>query len=594
MGSLALALGSPGLASAQAIARMLEAAPHRGTPTDPIQIGEAWLGVAVSDDLEDASVALDGELAAAFSGILDNREALCADFGLSEPDGSSPSAARVCLEAHRRWGDDAPRHLRGLWALVITDGHSAWGSRDPLGLRSLFFRRDAKAVYMATEAKQIVAGTGLSPEPDIEVIERIVFREYDDDTPAALRGAERVPRGMTVRLGERGFSRRRYWDPASILETGSFTDDELAERFHEVMTQAASRALMGDDVISLSGGLDSSAVASYAAPVHLERTGRPLEALSVVYPKFPAVDEREYIELVSGYVGLALHTYEESSKTLDDVDEWMAVLDSPLPQFFLPESAEHYRKARSMGYRTMLTGELAEWIVERRSYLISYLFLKGRWGPLIEHLRRQRRVHSTPWRGIAKQLGVSFLTPSLERVWTKVRPASVLLPPWIDEARLRRVEARYATPPSERWSGYQVAIFMGPDLAGEADDVAQAVTGVRSRRPFGDLDVVEFFLSLPAEQKFPDTHFKGLLRRMLRGRVPDVLLDTPNKAVFNDAVMARADYDKLRDLLVRPPHRLSGVDYALLAERLDRGDFEISEYEWAKNLAATHAFLRRW
>jgi asparagine synthase (glutamine-hydrolysing) len=360
------------------------------------------------------------------------------------------------------------------------------------------------------------------------------------------------------------------------------------------MTTAAARSLHGDDVVSLSGGIDSPAVAAYAAPIHRERTGTRLPALSVVYPNFPEIDESAYIHAVVDRLDLELHTYEESAKTLDEVDDWMAVLDGPVPQFFLAESAEHYRKARSMGFRTMLTGELAEWFVERRDYLIPHLLLHGRFRPLVDHLGRQRRLHGVGPKGIARQLGAAFVTPRIERAWTRVRPAAVEMPAWIDEARLRRVEARYATPARERWSAFQVALFTGPDLAAEAEDIVQAVTGMRVRRPFGDQDLIEFFLRLPAEQKFPDTHYKGLLRRLLRGRLPDQLLDRPSKAVFNRAVLARADDEALRRLLLDPPHRIPGVRYDVLAERLTHGGFEISEYEWTKNLAATHAWLARW
>ena len=66
------------------------------------------------------------------------------------------------------------------------------------------------------------------------------------------------------------------------------------------------------------------------------------------------------------------------------------------------------------------------------------------------------------------------------------------------------------------------------------------------------------------------------------------------KAIFNAAVMARADYPALRRLLLDPPHRIDGIRYDILAERLERQDFDISEYEWTKNLAATHAWLARW
>ena len=589
MGSLALVLSFDGPPDRGAVAHALSAAPHRGAPAGSASVGGASLGVS-DDALTDASVASDDVLAVAFVGTMDNLAELAGDLGIS----AEATPAAVYLHAYRRWGDRAPARVRGPFCVVITDGRTAWASRDPLGLKPLFFRREPRRVAVATEAKQVLAACGRSLEPDLEVVEAIVFREYDDDTPSALKGAERVPRGMTVRLGRNVAARGRYWDPRSILETSRLGEDEIAEAFHAAMTTAAARSLHGDDVVSLSGGIDSPAVAAYAAPAYRERTGERLPALSVVYPRFPEIDESPYIEMVVGRLDLELNTYEESAKTLDEVDGWMAVLDGPLPQFFLAESAEHYRKARSLGFRSMLTGELAEWFVERRDHLIAHLLLHGRFGPLVDHLRRQRRLHGVGPKGLARQLGSAFVTPRIERAWTRVRPAAVEMPPWIDEARLRRVEARYATPARERWSAYQVALFTGPDLAAEAEDVVQAVTGMRVRRPFGDQDLIEFFLRLPAEQKFPDTHYKGLLRNLLRGRLPDPLLDRPSKAVFNRAVLARGDDDALRRLLLDPPHRIPGVRYDVLADRLEHGGFEISEYEWTKNIAATHAWLARW
>jgi asparagine synthetase B (glutamine-hydrolysing) len=569
---------------------MLAAAPHRGAPGPSSSLGAAELAVTVADERDQASVAVDGDLAAAFVGILDNAAELAGVLGL----GAGPSAARVFLEATRRWGDDAPRRVRGPFAAAVTDGERVWLSRDPLGLRCLFFRRDPRGTFVATELKQVMAGCERPLEPDPDVVEAIYFGEYDDDTPTAIVGGERVARGMTIRVDGSSASRRRYWDPASILETGRLDGPELAERFHELMARAAARALGGDDVISLSGGTDSATVAAYAAPEHRRRFGSPLPALSVVYPNLPEVDEREEIELIAGHLGIDLHTYEESWRTLDEVETWMTVLDEPLPLFFIAESAEHLRRARSMGFRNMLTGEIAEWVVERRSYLIAHLLLTGRVGPFVDHLRRQRRLHGTSLRGIGRQVGAAFMTPRMRDVWARIRPARIAIPPWVDEGRLRQVEARWTARARDMWRGYQTAVFQGPDLPGEAEDVVEAVTGVTVRRPFADLDLVEFFLSMPAEQKFPDTHFKGLLRSFLRGRLPDRLLDQPRKAVFNEAVMARADYDALRKLLVDPPHRLRGIDYDVLRERLEAGGLEIGEYERAKNLAAIHAYLARW
>jgi len=114
------------------------------------------------------------------------------------------------------------------------------------------------------------------------------------------------------------------------------------------------------------------------------------------------------------------------------------------------------------------------------------------------------------------------------------------------------------------------------------------------RRPFVDVDLWEFFLSLRAEVKFPDTRRKTLVRRSLRGRLPDELLDRRDKTVFGEHLLTHADYDLMRRYLVDPKHRIGGVDYARLAQRLEQGGFTLWEYCWARDLTSAHAFLDAW
>jgi hypothetical protein len=114
------------------------------------------------------------------------------------------------------------------------------------------------------------------------------------------------------------------------------------------------------------------------------------------------------------------------------------------------------------------------------------------------------------------------------------------------------------------------------------------------RRPFADIDLWEFFLSLPAEIKYPDLRSKTLVRRLLRGRIPDRILDRRDKTLFNDHVMSQVDYPVLRQFLLEPEHRVRGVDYERLAERLEREDFNLVDWRWAYDLVRVHAFLHRW
>jgi len=171
------------------------------------------------------------------------------------------------------------------------------------------------------------------------------------------------------------------------------------------------------------------------------------------------------------------------------------------------------------------------------------------------------------------------------------RHRALTVPPWIDR---RRVARDKSVAVRHRWRGVQLTGFIGPGISLEAEEVCQAVTGVEARRPWTDVDLWEFFLSLPAEQKFPDLRQKALVRNLLRGRVPDEILDRKDKTVFDAAALAQVDYATLRRYLVGPQHRLAGVDYDQLATRLDSERLSVVELGWARNLATAHAFLAQW
>ena len=140
----------------------------------------------------------------------------------------------------------------------------------------------------------------------------------------------------------------------------------------------------------------------------------------------------------------------------------------------------------------------------------------------------------------------------------------------------------------------QTAWSIGPGLAFEANEICAASVGVECRRPFADVDLYEFVLSLPGEVKFATPRGKPLLREAMRGLLPDLLIDRRDKTVFDEFHLARADYPRLRALLQAPGHRLDGVDYGLLEKRIQEQVMPAWELQWARDLARIHAFLAQW
>ena len=595
MGAIAVFLPERGPAQPGVVDGMSAAAPHRGSNRATISHGRCSLS-SLTDDLSDAVVGTADGLAIAFTGSLDNARALAHELGIDELGRSAPGCLPEGLPAllaagFHRFGEDLPAHLRGVFAGAVSDGETVYAFRDHVGYRPLFYRGDGQGFFAATEAKQVLAGAGLRREPDLEVVDQIFYRNTSDATPSALRGVLRLPKATGISTGASTSRPRRYWDPESLLETARISAGELQERFDELMDQAVGRSLTGPDAISLSGGIDSPAIAAYAAPRHLELFGSPLHAISVVYPKHPSVDESRYVRLLADAFDIPLDTYEQTSNASSGLARWTALADTPFPGAALAQYEEDYRHARALGFRTILSGEHAEFVFAFQWNRLDHYLTHRRFRAAGRDLAA-RRARGESWLSVTRRVARALAPDQVLAARNAIgghRPPTV--PRWID---VRKASEEAPIPPRERWRRSQLAAFIGPGIALEAEEVCQAVCGIRSRRPWTDVDLWELFLSLPAEQKFPDHRTKGLVRDLLVGRVPAEILDRQDKTVFDDAAMAQIDYPTLRRYLVAPDHRLGGVDYSMLADLLEGERLTRIDYVWARELAGVHAFLSQW
>jgi asparagine synthase (glutamine-hydrolysing) len=588
MGAIAAVLRTGGDADSRAAERMLAAAPHRGLNTKLVSIGSAALGIGWGNYPDEVDLAANDRYAVVFHGKLD-------DILAPETDDLPAAAPALRLLAiFERHGARTPQLMRGIYAVVVTDGTKIWCWRDHLAFRSLFYRAQPDGFFAASEVKQVIAGAGITKEPDIEVLQQIFYGTYDDSTPAALKGVHRLPKSTLLQVPpSMATSEERYWHPEQLLETSRLDPDELKTRFDDLMAQAVGRSMFDRDVVSLSGGIDSPAIAAYAAPIHLARRGARLAALSAVYPRYPSVDETEYIEAVARSLDLHLHRYVPETGLHERLREYVEIADGPVPTVALEDLEEAYRKATELGYRTILGGEVAEFVFDMRRYLTPHLVLKGRFATVKDRLVVQTSGR-TSWLGAMRALGRDLLPAPLARVHTRIRHAGLRVPDWLSEERIGADGARGVVPARQRWRDQQLRGFIGPGLTIEADEILQSIHGVQMRRPWADVDLWEFFLSLPAEVKFPDNGAKTLVRQLLRGRVPDVVLDRKDKTLFTEFTMARVNYPALRHWLWRPKHRMPDIDYERLALRLEHEDMDPLDFRWAKDLAAVHAFLDLW
>jgi asparagine synthase (glutamine-hydrolysing) len=584
---VAAAWSASGMPDGSIVARMLTASAHRGRVHRIVTTPTGAVGVSGDHGVE--GVAQVSGFALGYAGSIDNPEAV----GASATARGDELAAAVLDRVREDGLEQVAATLRGFFSLIVIGPDHLAFCRDHLGLSSLFFRTAGDRAWAASEPKQIVAGADIRREPDLSVVEAVFLGTATDRTPSAIVGVDRAPRAEVVYLGPGQPVSRTYWDPAGLLESSTSTNlTEFKERFDLLMGQAVRRTMKGPSAVSLSGGVDSPAVAAYAAPIHLEMHESPLLALSYVYPDHPSVDESSYIELVADRLAMPLHTREPLARPTDGLAEWVRLFDSPFPVVSVAESADFYGWTTSLGRGVLVTGEWAEYVTEMSPHVLAHLLLSGRIRAATAHIQRQRQL-GRPIPTIFRRLGRSLLSDSALSNLRRLagRAPKTNRPPWI--VGVPPVAASRVSP-RDRWREDQVSFFAGSGVLLDAHNAIAAQSRIDVRRPFADIDLWEAFLGLRAEVKHGDPSRKGLLRDLLRGRVPDEILDRRDKTVFDADLFSKIDYEALERWLIDPKHRVDWIDYDLVGESLARKSLDLREFMWMKDLAAVHAFLEEW
>lgn len=233
----------------------------------------------------------------------------------------------VVVAAYAQWGEECLLRFNGMWAFAIWDREtrSLFLARDRFGIKPLYYWNGPTRFAFASEMKGFLALDGFEPRLDEAVARKMLTgsQAYEGtETAAILKGIERLPGGCTlrVRAGEAPVV-RRWWNTRDHLVAVPARYEEQVEMFRETFLDAVRLRLRSDVAVGtcLSGGVDSSAIASAMAWVH-NRSGRAVErdapdwrhAFIACFPG-TMIDERVHADLVAAEIGAVSHHWEFSS-----------------------------------------------------------------------------------------------------------------------------------------------------------------------------------------------------------------------------------------------------------------------------------------
>ena len=564
---------------------------------------------------------------------LDNRDDVLARIGVAPQDAIAWADSRVLLTAWEKFGDEIWPTLRGPFAVAIWDPRSGILRlvRDHLGLNVVMWYRSEHFFAFATMPKGLFALPDVPRELSEEKIADFLVLNHADQATTIYRNIFRVLPAHVLALKTDGtMEQRRYWSPADIEPIRLSSNQAYADGLRECLDRAVRRQMRSAHPIGcyLSGGLDSSSVAALAARALGERDQRlaaftqvPREGFDGSVPTGRYADETPYVEAIRKAAGNIDVTYVRNNDCDDfaELERFFLALEGPVRNpTNLGWMLAIPRLARAQGRRVLLGGPYG-------NYTISW----HGWSQTVDHLLcgrlltacRQwrsfyRRSPHSRWTAFRKLI-IEPLVPEKLASWADRRRRPHRIAPWQDHAAIQPdfaaamgVDARalevghdflYRMRPGERVAGLTPLDYGGDWLA-----AAKAITGVETRDPTADMDVVSFCFGVPSQQYLAEDIDRSLIRRAMWGLLPEIVLTNQLSGLQSADWYERLTFR--RELLAAEIAELSASPLARRAidlARLDRaiknwptGDWHtekiVGEYHFALSRGVAGARFLRW
>jgi asparagine synthase (glutamine-hydrolysing) len=495
-------------------------------------------------------------------------------------------AAQI-LAAYREWGSACVSRLDGDFAFAIWNEseRTLFCARDPFGVKPFVYAfLPGRLFAFASEVRALLAIDEVPRDVDEQRIADFLAIYFNDAEQTFHRALRRLPGGCTLMLRDGAMTIDRYWSAERVkplVLRGADRDAQYAEGFREHFTRAVRERMRVADPSELgamlSGGLDSTSIACVARDELRAMHGAPLPVFSWIFSDAMEADEREFQQPVLVMGGMRAYTLDSATAETSlwtDVDALLPDGPPYAPNLYLNGGAA--KLARSIGVRAILDGTGGDSTISRGAARFVELFLHGRALTLARELRAlaaRRGTHESLPRLFVSQVAAPLAPPALLRfnLWLRRReqsadPGLALLTP---RTRAASAASQHRHHVSFSTRAEHVSQFGAPLLAEglELMDRVMAHSGVEGRYPFFDRRLVEYCISLPADQKLADGYSRIVARRAMEGIVPPEIQWRAGKGKPGLHIIPalRASRSVLDDLFVRDPSMLAPyVDVDLL------------------------------
>jgi asparagine synthase (glutamine-hydrolysing) len=452
---------------------------------------------------------IESGLALVFNGTIYNHPELRSELKARGHHFFSEGDTEVILKAYAEWGEDAPKHLLGMFAFAIWDMRkkTLFVARDRMGIKPLYYAADGKSFRFASNTQALLTTPGIDTSLDPLAIHNLFSLHAVVPAPrTVLNGIRKLQPAHSLTIHADGRQElKRYWHLVARRPAEPRSEQEWIAAVHESLKTAVRRRNNIADVpvgVLLSGGLDSSLLVGLLSEIGIQ----DIRTFTIGFDDQPEEkgSEYEYSDAVVERFQPTHHKFHiPNEHTLSRLPEAVANMAEPM---FGQDAIGFYLLSEQVSkhVKVVQSGQGADEVFGGYFWYPQAHADKN--PDMLQRLAPYYfdRDHS--------EMAEMLQTPFQTRDYTGELVRELLESPDAEDTLDAVLRA-------------DVTTFIVDDPVKRVDNMTMA-WGLEARVPFLDHELVELAAQMPTELKLCDDG-KYVLKQIARGLVPDSVIDRP-------------------------------------------------------------------
>jgi asparagine synthase (glutamine-hydrolysing) len=526
-----------------------------------------------------------GDKVIVFNGEIYNYIELREDLKRKGYQFHTESDTEVVLKMYEEFGEDSFLQLNGMFSLILYDPKLdlILVARDHFGIKPLYFYKDSDKYLFASEIKAILQFPGIRARVNEASLQEYLTFQFLLSNSTLFEGIYKLEPGHYLRINTRTLlsEKKQYWFPDFTLDL-YHTEEYFRCKLKDLIEDSVRMQLRSDVPLGtyLSGGMDSSIISLLTASY----LPYQLKTFTGVFKEGPEFNETPYSRAINELAKAeGVEIVPTAKDFIDYLPDLIYHLDEPVagpgafPQFMVS-------KVAASQVKVILGGQGGDEIYGGYTrYVVAYLEQAIKGAIFQTH---EEGEHIVSLKSILPNLPyLNRYVPMMKKFWEKdlFEPMDQRYFYLIDRLNgnldyfsgdfiqtynqtriFERFRELFNNPKTLSYYNKMTHFDMFASLPAllQVEDRVSMAFGLESRVPLLDRRIIDLITRMPPSMKFKGAEMKYILKKSMKGILPDIVLNRKDKMGFPVPLHLWLKKDIrgfVEDLLLSPESRKRGI-----------------------------------